>query len=142
MMKRLLSLLVVFAMLLATFVGCAAPADSDEIKIGIAAPDVTHGWVAGVAYYAEKYCKDQGITEALVTTAAPMDQEQEEKIREKLCAMTGKKIIIKTRLDESLLGGVLLEVDGKRYDDTLKGRLQNIRSQMAGETENTPNAID
>lgn len=69
MMKRLLSLLVVFAMLLATFVGCAAPADSDEIKIGIAAPDVTHGWVAGVAYYAEKYCKDQGITYKITTSS-------------------------------------------------------------------------
>ena len=31
-----------------------------EIKVGIAAPAVTHGWVAGVAYYAEKYCKDNG----------------------------------------------------------------------------------
>ena len=44
-----------------------APAAAPEapaapvIKVGIAAPDVTHGWVAGVAYYAEKYCKDNGL---------------------------------------------------------------------------------
>ena len=44
-----------------------APAEV-EIKVGIAAPDVTHGWVAGVAYYAEKYCKDNGI-EYMVTTS-------------------------------------------------------------------------
>ena len=31
------------------------------VKVGIAAPDVTHGWVAGVAYYAEKYCKDNNL---------------------------------------------------------------------------------
>ena len=45
----------------------AAPeAEAKEIKVGIAAPDVTHGWVAGVAYYAEKYCN--GI-EYMVTTS-------------------------------------------------------------------------
>ena len=44
----------------------AAPAD---VKVGIAAPDVTHGWVAGVAYYAEKYCKDNGL-EYMITTSS------------------------------------------------------------------------
>ena len=43
----------------------AAPA----IKVGIAAPDVTHGWVAGVAYYAEKYCKDNGLEYKVSTSA-------------------------------------------------------------------------
>lgn len=38
------------------------------VKVGIAAPDVTHGWVAGVAYYAEKYCKENNI-EYMVTTS-------------------------------------------------------------------------
>ena len=45
----------------------AAPAA--ELKIGIAAPDVTHGWVAGVAYYAEKYCKDNNLNYKTVTSS-------------------------------------------------------------------------
>lgn len=44
-----------------------APA-AKEIKVGIAAPDVTHGWVAGVAYYAEKYCKENNL-EYMITTS-------------------------------------------------------------------------
>ena len=51
----------------------AAPAAAEpaatEIKVGIAAPDVTHGWVAGVAYYAEKYCKDNILTYKTVTSS-------------------------------------------------------------------------
>ena len=49
----------------------AAPAEeaAPEIKVGIAAPDVTHGWVAGVAYYAEKYCKDNGLEYKVHTSA-------------------------------------------------------------------------
>ena len=43
--------------------------DTSKIKVGIAAPDVTHGWVAGVAYYAEKYCKDNNLTYKITTSS-------------------------------------------------------------------------
>ena len=48
-----------------------APAEEEApvIKVGIAAPDVTHGWVAGVAYYAEKYCKDNNLEYKITTSA-------------------------------------------------------------------------
>ena len=52
----------------ATEAAPAAPA-APEVKVGIAAPDVTHGWVAGVAYYAEKYCKDNGLQYKVSTSA-------------------------------------------------------------------------
>ena len=45
-----------------------APA-APVVKVGIAAPDVTHGWVAGVAYYAEKYCKDNNLEYKITTSA-------------------------------------------------------------------------
>lgn len=44
-----------------------APA-TPEIHVGIAAPAVTHGWVAGVAYYAEKYCQDNGLDYKVATS--------------------------------------------------------------------------
>ncbi len=47
----------------------AAPEAAPVVKVGIAAPDVTHGWVAGVAYYAEKYCKDNGLEYKVSTSA-------------------------------------------------------------------------
>ena len=60
-MKKLIALLLVLVMVLGLAAcGGAAPAEK-KVKVGIAAPDVTHGWVAGVAYYAEKYCKDNGL---------------------------------------------------------------------------------
>lgn len=49
-----------------------APEDNGgekTVKVGIAAPDVTHGWVAGVAYYAEKYCKDNNLEYKINTSA-------------------------------------------------------------------------
>lgn len=70
-MKKLFALILALAMLL-TLCACGAKkADSKdkELKIGIAAPDVTHGWVAGVAYYAEKYCKENNLTYKITTSS-------------------------------------------------------------------------
>lgn len=74
-MKKIICSLLVFAFLFTALCGCGGSGDNGDneeptaYKIGIAAPDVTHGWVAGVAYYAEKYCKDQGITYKITTSA-------------------------------------------------------------------------
>ncbi len=60
-MKKLLALALALVMVLG-MVGCGEAEPKEKtVKVGIAAPDVTHGWVAGVAYYAEKYCKDNNI---------------------------------------------------------------------------------
>ena len=37
-------------------------ASGEKFKVGILAPAVTHGWVAGVAYYAEARCKELSDT--------------------------------------------------------------------------------
>lgn len=71
-MKKIVSLLLVFVFMCSALCGCGAAPETektDSYKIGIAAPDVTHGWVAGVAYYAEKFCKEQGITYKITTSA-------------------------------------------------------------------------
>ena len=78
-MKKFLALILALIMAL-SLVACgqtAEPAADDTvaIKVGIAAPDATHGWVAGVAYYAEKYCKDNGL-EYKVTTSSDSAEMQ------------------------------------------------------------------
>lgn len=79
-MKKIIALLLAVVMLFA-LVACGQKQDEQKpedgnqgeeaktVKVGIAAPDVTHGWVAGVAYYAEKYCKDNNL-EYMITTSA------------------------------------------------------------------------
>jgi len=47
----------------------AAQDAAKTIKVGIAAPDATHGWVAGVAYYAEKYCRENKLDYNVITNS-------------------------------------------------------------------------
>ncbi len=56
-MKKVLSIVLALVLLCACFAGCGnAAADDGVTKIGILAPAVTHGWVAGVAFQAEQRC--------------------------------------------------------------------------------------
>lgn len=76
------------------------------------------------------YNAAHGIVEATVTTAMPLDDAQRARMSEKLSGMTGKQIVLCEKVDESLMGGVLLEMNGQRYDNTLRNRLKSIHSAM------------
>ena len=58
-MKKLLVILMALTLCLGLIPAQAESAP--EIKIGILAPAVTHGWVAAVAYNAEARCKELGM---------------------------------------------------------------------------------
>ena len=68
-MKRILSVLLALLLLCSALCGCTGTEKKNPVKIGIAAPNVTHGWVAGVAYYAEKYCREHDLTYKITTSA-------------------------------------------------------------------------
>ena len=83
-----------------------------------------------LAAFKALYNQEHGIVEATVTTAVPLDDEQRARLAEKLSAMTDKTVSLVEKIDESLMGGVLLEMNGQRYDNTLKNRLKSIHSAM------------
>ena len=83
--------------------------------------------------FEELYDRDHRTVEARVTTAKPLTEEQRRKIENKIREMTGRQPKLLQRVDPALLGGVLLEMDGKRYDNTVKSRLAAIRQAMTAE---------
>jgi ribose transport system substrate-binding protein len=50
--------MLMVAIALAVLFSSVGTASAAPYKVGILAPSVTHGWVAGVAYYAEQRCKE------------------------------------------------------------------------------------
>lgn len=83
--------------------------------------------------YRALYNRDNGVVEAVVTTHEALDAEQKERLIEKLRSMTGHEVLLTQRVDPSVLGGVLLEMNGQRYDNTLRHRLKEIRQAMTGD---------
>ena len=80
--------------------------------------------------YRENYNEDNGILPVKAVTAVPLTGEQSAKLAGKLERITGKKIELTNLVDPACLGGVRLDYDGKRVDDTVSHRLDAVRSML------------
>ena len=80
--------------------------------------------------YIGRYNQDNGILPVTAVTAVALTAAQAEKLTEKLSRITGKHIALSNRIDPSCLGGVRLDYDGKRLDDTVSNRLDTIRDLL------------
>ena len=80
--------------------------------------------------YRELYNEDNGILPVKAYTAVPLTGEQSARLSEKLAKLTGKKVELNNIVEPGCLGGVRLDYDGKRVDDTVQHRLDAVRSLM------------
>ena len=76
--------------------------------------------------YRQDYNQDHGILEVTAVTALPLNAEQSGRLAEKLAKVTGKTVDLVNRIDPAVLGGVRLDYDGMRVDDTVSHRLESI----------------
>ena len=80
--------------------------------------------------FRQLYNEDHGILEVFAYTDIPLTGEQKEKLSQKLHTVTGKTIDLVNRVDPGCLGGVRLDYDGKRVDDTVQHRLRSISALL------------
>lgn len=81
--------------------------------------------------YRGLYNQDNGILPVTAVTAMELTQVQSQRLKEKLAGVTGKTIELTNRVDPTILGGVRLDFDGKRLDDTISHRLESIRGLLS-----------
>ena len=76
--------------------------------------------------YRAAYNRDYGILEVCAVTAVSLTADQKARLTQKLAKVTGKIIDLYNRVDPACLGGIRLDYDGKRVDDTVSHRLESI----------------
>ncbi|AFS77282.1 F-ATPase, F1 complex, subunit delta AtpH [Gottschalkia acidurici 9a] len=76
--------------------------------------------------YKELSNKQQGIVEAIATTAITMSEEEIAQLQEKLSKQLNKKVVLTNTIDSSIVGGVLVKVGDKIIDGSIKGKLDDI----------------
>ncbi|MDO4939379.1 MAG: ATP synthase F1 subunit delta [Lachnospiraceae bacterium] len=81
--------------------------------------------------YVIRYNEANGISEAVVTSAVELDELQKEALIRKLETISGRKIILKERIDRSIVAGLKVEMDGIQYDGSASGRLKTIRKNVS-----------
>lgn len=69
---------------------------------------------------------------AEVYSAVPLTDSQIDALCEKLKSISGKSVVANCTVDESLIGGVKIEFEGKIYDGSIKNRLHDIKDVIIG----------
>ena len=71
-----------------------------------------------------------GRLRGVVYSATQLSSSQRGRLKEKLEEKLGHEVIIEERIDESLIGGLRVEVEGRVFDGTVKHHLEKIRESM------------
>ena len=80
--------------------------------------------------FEDLYNAHNNIEKATAITAIPMSEELKNRLAEKLQAVTGKKIILTHQVDESCIGGVVLEMNDVQYNDSIAEKLNSLKQQL------------
>ena len=72
----------------------------------------------------------QGIRRASITTAIPLEEEDEGKVVHRLEEMTGRKVSISSYLDTSIIGGIKIKIGDTLLDGSIQGRLASLRKYL------------
>ncbi|MEO1795088.1 MAG: F0F1 ATP synthase subunit delta, partial [Pseudomonadota bacterium] len=74
--------------------------------------------------------RDRGEVQADVTSATPLSDEQIESLKAKLKASIGQDVQLNTRVDPSVLGGLIVKVGSRMIDSSLRTKLATLKMRM------------
>jgi F-type H+-transporting ATPase subunit delta len=75
----------------------------------------------------------KGIVEAEAVSARPLDDAETRAVAAAAArAAGGKEVELRRRVDPDLMGGLLLRMEGRIFDGTVRARLRALREQLAG----------
>jgi len=74
--------------------------------------------------------KLKGKDVAFVTTAVALTAELEKKVLSKVAELTGNKVTIENKIDESIIGGFVLRVGDLQYDASIANKLSNLKREF------------
>lgn len=79
----------------------------------------------------ELYKSEKKRIEVTVTSAVELDPSVAEKVGAEVERQTGKEVELTSRVDESIIGGLVLQVGNMVLDASIKNRLEKLRRSVA-----------
>lgn len=70
------------------------------------------------------------ILEGVAITAIEMDKENLRALEEKLSLKYNKKVILENKIDESIIGGVVVKIGNEEIDSSVRNRLNTLRESL------------
>jgi len=79
----------------------------------------------------------RGRVEVHIESAAPLSNPLRERIKSRLSQLLGREVILKTSLNDDLLGGLMVRVGDTVYDASLAARLKRMEAVTLDHTKQT-----
>jgi F-type H+-transporting ATPase subunit delta len=81
--------------------------------------------------YDELWAQENRRIDVTVTSATELDEKVVEEIGAAIEKQTGKGVELTSRVDESILGGIVLQVGNMVLDASIRNRLEKLRKSVA-----------
>ena len=84
-------------------------------------------------HFHQRMIEVMGLVEASVVTAKPLTPAQTDALQKKLSDLSGRKALLSVTVDPALVGGLRVDMQGRRYDNTIQHRLDLMRRRLTDE---------
>lgn len=81
--------------------------------------------------YEDHWAEEKKLLPVTVTSATALPPETVEKIGESVERQTGRKVELSSRVDDGIIGGIVLQVGNMVLDASIFNRLERLRKQVA-----------
>lgn len=81
--------------------------------------------------FASLWNERRQVVSAEVVSAVPLDPAQREALSAAVRGKTGMGVELSARLDPALLGGLLVRMQGRTFDGSVRARLKALRQRIA-----------
>ena len=108
--------------------------DINPLALNLVRLLITRGNIGLMGSIGEEYQRlldsYHGIEPAEVITAVPLDDRDIQKVTENLGALVGKKVVLKSRVDSNIIGGIVARVGGKLLDGSTRSKLAALKKEL------------
>lgn len=73
----------------------------------------------------------KGRVEAKVVGAQPLEAAMLERLRTVLRGLSGKEVVLQEESEPALIGGVMIQLEGKIYDGSVRTQLEKMKQRIA-----------
>ena len=74
--------------------------------------------------------RQEGRQRVEVTTAVPLEPAEVERITAFVADLIGREVVVTARVDESILGGLIIQIGDRLLDGSAQSRLNGLREQL------------
>jgi F-type H+-transporting ATPase subunit delta len=94
------------------------------------AADSIHDILAGYVRLLDVHLGRQRVE---VTSAVTLEPQELERVTEYVSRVINKDVVVSTQVDESILGGFIVQIGDQLLDGSTRSRLEQLRKQIRSE---------